>query len=173
MGVKKGTCCSLMVVLLVGCGYRFGSGGKLPGNPATVFVPVFRNLTEEPGIEAYYTEALRKELSHSGKEGGALSETRIDGEIISVSSNPAIHLVDKSGTQVLASYLVSVAVRISLFQGQKKLKQVEINNQEDFLAPQPDSQKELMVLSVEANRRAAIRRLAKYQMKEALRQLSN
>ncbi len=170
--MKNGICCSLVVMLLVGCGYRFGFSGKLPGNPATVFVPVFRNLTEEPGIEAYYTEALREELSHSGKEGGELSEARIDGEIISIVSNPAIHLVNKSGT-VLASYLVNVVVRVSLFLGEEKLKQIEINNQLDFLAPQPNSPKQLNVLSVEANRRAAIRRLAKYQMKEALRQLSN
>ncbi|MEJ5348824.1 MAG: LptE family protein [Desulfosoma sp.] len=45
------------------CGYRFaGDGAQLDARLQTVAVPVFENLTAEPGIEAVFTGALRREF---------------------------------------------------------------------------------------------------------------
>ncbi|ROQ91089.1 LPS assembly lipoprotein LptE [Desulfosoma caldarium] len=45
------------------CGYHFsGDGTQLDPRLQTVAVPVFENLTAEPGIEAVFTGALRQEF---------------------------------------------------------------------------------------------------------------
>ncbi|WP_448382027.1 LPS assembly lipoprotein LptE [Desulfosoma sp.] len=52
-----------LLVCAVSCGYRFaGDGANLDPRLRTVAVPVFENLTAEPGIEAIFTGALRQEF---------------------------------------------------------------------------------------------------------------
>jgi TolB-like protein len=52
--------------ILSGCAYRFSSVDRsLPGNHSIVGMPVFKNLTHEPGIETYFTNAMVRELERS------------------------------------------------------------------------------------------------------------
>ena len=51
---------------LMGCAYRMGAPERrIPGDYHTVFVPMFQNLTTEPGIEVFFTNALIQELERS------------------------------------------------------------------------------------------------------------
>ncbi len=59
---------SLLLVLLiaVGCSYRFGSSGrKIPGGYTLVSVPVFQNKTKTVGIEAFFTRSMIDEIERS------------------------------------------------------------------------------------------------------------
>ena len=55
------------LLLLVACGYRFTSGGQLPGGVSSIAVDMFTNRTVETGIETYFTSDLVYELTRSGR----------------------------------------------------------------------------------------------------------
>jgi hypothetical protein len=49
-----------------GCAYRFGYGdNRLSGGYQQVAVPVFRNISQEPGVEIFFTNALIRQFSRS------------------------------------------------------------------------------------------------------------
>ncbi len=154
MGLRRG----LALVLLLGaCGYHFTAGGpSLAGGTRPVFVPVVVNKTSEAGLEVVFTEALREQLGRVGVLGGENSPAHIDGEILSVSAAPAV-LSSSSAprpSQAL-SYRVGVVLRVKLYRGSELLTQTDVVGSEDYLQGQrPD------ILSVEANRVAALKRLA-------------
>lgn len=51
---------------LLGCAYRFGlSERSLPGGYKEVSIPVFKNLTQQVGVEMFYTNALVRSFSRS------------------------------------------------------------------------------------------------------------
>lgn len=51
---------------MCGCAYRIGlSERSLPGGYRQVAVPIFRNQTEEPGIEAAFTNSMIRRLNRS------------------------------------------------------------------------------------------------------------
>ncbi len=54
---------TVVLLSVFGCGYRFASEGLGPEPTiATVAIPVFENLTAEPGLEPIFTGALRREF---------------------------------------------------------------------------------------------------------------
>jgi hypothetical protein len=55
----------LLGLLVGGCGYHFG--GNLPPHVKTVAVPVFKNLTQQPGIENTITEAVVSAFANTGR----------------------------------------------------------------------------------------------------------
>ena len=58
--------CILSLLSLTSCAYRWGSPDRsLPGGYRQVYIPVFKNLTPEPGIEVDFTNALRREFERS------------------------------------------------------------------------------------------------------------
>ena len=57
---------SLVLVNLIGCAYRFGfSERTLPGGYTQVAIPVFKNLTQEVGVEMPFTNALIRRFARS------------------------------------------------------------------------------------------------------------
>lgn len=64
MGWSRGSVLGLSLLLCCfSCGYRFaGDGAGVDPRIRTVAIPVFENLTAEPGIEAVFTGALRQEF---------------------------------------------------------------------------------------------------------------
>ena len=49
------------------CAYQVGGAGReIPGGYRTVAVPVFKNKTQEPGVEVYFTNALVREFERGG-----------------------------------------------------------------------------------------------------------
>ena len=58
---------ALMVAdLVAGCAYHLGSGERqVPGGYRAIAVPVFKNKSQEAGIEVYFTNAMIRELERS------------------------------------------------------------------------------------------------------------
>jgi Lipopolysaccharide-assembly len=147
----------VLCVVLGGCGYHFTAGGpSLAGGSHPVFVPLVVNKTSEAGLDVVFTEALREQLGRVGLLGGENSPAHIDGEIISVSAAPAVLSSSSAprASQAL-SYRVGVVLRVKLYRGSELIAQTDVAGAEDYLQGQrPD------ILSVEANRVAALKRLA-------------
>lgn len=77
---------------LVGCAYRLGSGTRsLPGGYSQISVPIFKNKTQETGVEVGFTNALLQEFLRS-KAGQVVdepkAEVRVEGEITSITYTP-------------------------------------------------------------------------------------
>ena len=137
----------------LGCGYHFtAAGAGFPQGIHKVFAPVIVNRTPEPGLEGTFTEALREQLARGGYLGGEGSEGRLEGELLSVTATVAQLAPGTSGA---LTYRVSAVLRVRLFRDRTLLAQTDVTGSEDYLpALRPD------VLTTEANRQAAIRRLA-------------
>ncbi len=165
-----------------GCGYRFTRGADLPGKARTLHVPVFKNLTSEPGLEGAFTDALRDELARAGREGGEASDAQAVGEVTSLASGGAIvtSLLDKNGVPVaaqLASYRVSATAVVRVMRGPEKLAETTVSGTEDY---QPSSHTpggatpgQQWILETEANRRLALQRLARSLMRQAYLNLAS
>jgi hypothetical protein len=160
----------LVLFLFLGCGYRFTpQGGDLPGGARTVWVPTFKNLTADPQLEAQFTDALRQELSRVGREGGEASDVTAIGEVTQVAVGLPI-ILDTRGAQItqVASYRVSATAMVRLMRNGEKLAETTVTGSEDFLP----GAGEAAILETEANRRTALRRLARSLMRQVVENLA-
>ncbi len=167
---------ALAASLAAGCGYRFTpQGGELPEGVRTLYVPVFRNLTAEPGVEGYFTSAFRRELARAGREGGEGSDAIAYGTVEEITEGSPIYAnspaVPGEGPPPLpepASMRVRAKASVRLERGGKTIAQVAVVGNEDY---RPGG--EVPVLHDEASRRMALRRLADALMRQALERLSS
>jgi hypothetical protein len=161
------------LALACGCGYRFtAGGGSLPKGVRSVYVPVLGNRTTEAGLEALLTEELRSELEKSGHGGSPSSEARLEGVIESVGAVP---LALKSAPPTTGGalvpynpglYQVSFAVTVKLLRGAELLAEIDHLALSEPYLPADD------LATNEANRRLALRRLAKSTAKELVDRLT-
>jgi outer membrane lipopolysaccharide assembly protein LptE/RlpB len=73
-------------VALGGCGYSFR--GTLPSHIRTIAVPIFVNLTREPGVESIITRAVVQAFATNGRlqvVRPADADAILDGEVVSYS----------------------------------------------------------------------------------------
>jgi hypothetical protein len=101
--------------------YRWGNGDRtIPGGYKTVFIPMFKNYSLEPGIEVYYTDALRREFERSEiatVTGSGESEVELRGEIKSLTYTAAIPLTGSNqptGTVLAGTNDIHIEVKLSL-----------------------------------------------------------
>ncbi|MBI3184917.1 MAG: hypothetical protein HYZ28_22485 [Myxococcales bacterium] len=154
---------SLATVALAGCGYRFAAGGApLPEGIRSVWAPIFENHTAEPGVEAIFTQAFRERLIRAGVDGEPSSEARVEGQLLSISAAGTIF----SPSQRLASYRLTASAVLKLKKGERVLSEAQVTGSEDYL-PGADA------LHSEANRMAALHRLAEAMMKDAYARLAS
>jgi hypothetical protein len=148
-----------------GCGYGFSAGGAgLPQGIRHLFAPVVVNRTSEPGLEAVFTEALREQLARAGTLGGEGSEGRLEGELLAVTAAVAQLAPGTSGA---LTYRVAATLRVRLYRGGTLLAVTDVAGSEDYLpALRAD------VITTEANRQAALRRLAASLASDAYARLS-
>ncbi|MGZ3743296.1 MAG: LPS assembly lipoprotein LptE [Pseudobdellovibrionaceae bacterium] len=116
----------LLNALLSGCAYRIGmSSRSLPGGYKYLSIPVFKNSTQETGIEVGFTNALIQEFERS-KVGKVTTENLSDVKIVGViqsiqylpgtkrtageSAAPYLPL----GTVLASDYRILVAVKVSI-----------------------------------------------------------
>ena len=75
----------LFVTLLSGCAYHLGNKNRsIPGGYKQVSVPIFKNHTQETGIEVSFTNALIEEFQRSRVArvvDNSLSEVTVVGQI--------------------------------------------------------------------------------------------
>lgn len=160
-----------VLILATACGYRFTpDGGQLPDGVRTVYAPVFENDTAEPGIGAWFTEAMRLELSRAGREGGEASDARLFGKILEVRDPTAIYTTDAAGQVRRTGARVEAVVELRLVKGDSILRQIEVRGGEDYLVSSGVAGS-LSVLEDDANRRLALRRLAERLMREGFERL--
>ena len=168
------------VLLLSGlaCGYRFTPrGGGLPEGVRTVCAPVFRNDTPEPGLELLFTRAFRQELVRAGVLGGGTCDASIEGVVAWVGSAPTIvtEPVYQGNTRVaepqLASYRASAGVVLRLVRDGRVLAETTVAGNEDFLPGTASVSGD--VLEAEANRQAALHRLAETLMRDGFDRLAS
>jgi hypothetical protein len=149
-----------LVALFIGCGYRFTANGRLPEGIRTVCAPVFLNRTADPGLEVSFTQAFRERLIRVGA-AGASCEGEVRAEVVEIFGVPTL------GTpQGLVSYRLISKMVVRLFKGERLLSEQVISGEEDYL----DSQD---IIEAEANRQAAMRRLAEQMAKDAWIQLAS
>ena len=156
---------ALAALAALGCSYHFtASGPGFPQGLQRVSVPVILNRTTEPGLDAVFTEALREQLSRTGHLGGEGSEGRIDAELLAVTAGVAQLAPGTSGA---LTYRSSATLRVRLFKESTLLATTDVGGSEDYLpALRAD------VITTEANRQAALRRLANAIAADAIARLS-
>lgn len=142
----------------LGCGYRFAVGESgIPASVGAVYVPVFANRSTDAEAGAIFSGALAETLGRRGRLAGAGAPARIDGEVISIVSEPAATGPDGRGVGV---YRLRARVRLGLLDQGQVVCTREFAAGEDYL-PAVD------LLSLEASRRQAVRRLAERMAAEA------
>lgn len=152
---------TVLCALSSGCGYRFVTpNSTLTKGVEAVQVPVFKNNTSEPGAEALFTDALREQYVRNGKLGDENTETRVDGTLLSVTSNP---LVGTPGR--LPNYRVNIVVGLKLMRGPLQLNAIVVTGGEEFPGGAD-------ALWSETWRGAAVRRVAESMMREGAERLA-
>jgi outer membrane lipopolysaccharide assembly protein LptE/RlpB len=149
-----------IVLVAPACGYQLARPGDVPkGQP--IRVASFANYTAQVEAGGLFASALRAELDARGKlapEGGTGPE--LTGELLSLASVPSA-----LGAQGATAYNLSAAVRVRLRDGSGVVYEDQIGLGEDYLAG-------IDVLGTEANRRAAMRRLARSISREILERMT-
>jgi Lipopolysaccharide-assembly len=145
---------------LVGCGYRVARPGDVPGGK-DIRVARFENYTAQVEAGGVFARALREELAARGRlapEGSTGPE--LTGELISLTS-----VQSALAAQGASAFSLSASVRVRLRDATGVLYEDQAGMGEDYL-PGVD------VLGTEANRRAALRRLARNISRELLERMS-
>lgn len=109
--------------LLPSCAYRLGQGPRsLPGGYRQISIPMFKNKTQEVGVEAAFTQALQEQFLRSKvaevvDEGKA--EVRVEGAIVDITYLPENRVESDpnssylpSGTVVATQYRVLTKVDV-------------------------------------------------------------
>lgn len=100
-------CLILGTYALTGCAYGFGlSARALPGSYTQVAIPIFKNNTQEVGIEMFFTNALVRRFARSqvaqvtDKENSPLT---LEGTIkkIDIAAGPVVTNATKGGLRPL------------------------------------------------------------------------
>lgn len=131
------------------CAYRFSApGAPLPEGIRSVRSPVLVNNTAEPGLEVLFTQALREELLRSGVRDDPQSDAVLEGTLADVYGGANVAPPGK-----FASYRINAVADLRLVKQGRVLAATRISGWEDYL-PGND------MLQSEANRQAALRRLA-------------
>lgn len=138
--------------LLIGCAYELGyQARRLPGGYRTVSIPVFANVTQEVGMEGFFTNALIREFERSRVASIAdksYSPVFIEGKINSVvlsqngqtaanSRSAELRFLPKN-TVLNTGYRVVVEIHIKLIRNSDKtvIWQQNFVNERVFSAPQ-------------------------------------
>jgi hypothetical protein len=148
------------VVLGTGCGYRFTPwGSALPEGVGQVCAPIFANETPEPALENLFTRNLRQQLVQAGRLASAPGCTStIEGAVLNVWASPTI---------IANNYRVSTTVRLRLVKEGQLLGETVVSGTEDYLQGRGN------VLEAEANRQAALARLAETLMRDGYDRLAS
>lgn len=93
----------LAFLLCGGCAYRAGSPERvLPGGYRSVSVPVFKNITQEPGAEVYFANALIDQLA-KGQEAQVVQDNSAPVMIVGVIESVQMEARGKKTTNDIAS----------------------------------------------------------------------
>jgi hypothetical protein len=139
----------LSLTLSSGCAYRLGSPDRsLPGGYHQIFIPIFKNKSQEPGIEVAFTNALIQEFERA-KIGRVTdskqAEVVVEGVIESVTYNKSGN--DRgadndstlpTGTVLATAYQIVITAQITLRRNSDKsvLWSGNFSGERTYTAPQ-------------------------------------
>lgn len=117
---------STAILVSSGCAYRFGQGARaLPGGYRQMSIPMFKNRTQDVGVEVSFTQALQQEFLRSKVArvvDDPLAEVRVEGEITQIDTQseskqtpsdlPTLFL--PTGTVISTEYTVKVVVSMRI-----------------------------------------------------------
>lgn len=140
----------LSAFFLSGCAYRFGGPPRgIPGGYKQISVPVFKNKTQEVGIEVGFTNALIQGFQRSRVArvvDNSLSEAAVIGQIESVQYLPGAKRVagDSSspylpnGTVIASEYriLIKVTIKVIRQADGKEIWAGSFSGESSYAAPQ-------------------------------------
>lgn len=140
----------LALTTLSGCAYRLGAAARtIPGGYRQISVPVFKNKTQETGIEVAFSNALIQEFQRSRIArvvDNSLSEVAVVGEIDSIQYLPgsprkageASAQYLPTGTVIASEYriLMRVTVRIVRQADGTELWSGSFSGERTYAAPQ-------------------------------------
>jgi hypothetical protein len=124
----------------------------LPQGIRRVFVPVFTNHTQEPHVEAVFTQMMRDQVAKAGAEADAHADARLLGDVLRLVSTTGMTLNNVQYAPPV--YRVGVTLRVRLMKGGAVVAQADVEGTEDYLSAGGN------ILATESNRQAAIARLA-------------
>lgn len=119
----------VVLLVLIGtssCAYRFGAATRsIPGGYNQISIPVFKNLTQETGVEVSFTNSLVQEFQRSRIArivDNSLSEVAVVGQIDSIQylpgsprrSGEASALYLPSGAVISSEYRILLNVTVKL-----------------------------------------------------------
>jgi hypothetical protein len=137
----------LFVILLglTGCSYHLGNPEKaVPGGYRQLAVPIFRNLTTEPGIEVPFTNALINEFAR-GRVARVVDPSRaeavVEGTITNlsyISSGDTTSQSKPKEVVLRTNYLILMTVKVTLkrLSDKKVLWTSNFSGQKTYTAPQ-------------------------------------
>lgn len=137
-------------IMISGCAYQLGSAGRsIPGGYKQISVPVFKNKTQEVGIEVSFTNALIQEFERSRVArvvGNSLSEVAVIGTIDKIQYLPGAKRLSgdsatplmPNGTALASEYriLLTVTVRLIKQADSHELWKGSFNGERTYQAPQ-------------------------------------
>lgn len=135
----------VLTVSVAGCAYRLGEPNRsLPGGYTQIQIPVFKNATQEVGIEVGFTNALIQEFERSRSArvvAPEYAEAQIDGEILSVQYLPGgIQGGDRfpRGSVLASQYSILLVVKVTLRRksDNAQLWTGQFNGERTYVAPQ-------------------------------------
>lgn len=161
MSIKKVFPLLALFLLFHGCGYELVKGPGLSGPAFTgpegeageimsLSVPVFKNLTFEPQVPEFFTEAFSSELAGSGlvKLNTPNPDAVLQGTVTAVSAS----LAAMSGQGLAISKVVSATISLTLTRQGKVVKTWGFGDNETYDASSINSE--------DFNKRAALIRIA-------------
>jgi hypothetical protein len=141
--ILLGTAC-----FLAGCAYRLGPVERtLPGGFQSVAIPIFKNLTQEPGIETTFTHAILQEFERSRVAkvtAESLADVVIVGEITSISYIPSGKRTSNelallpTGAVLATEYRILMRTRVSVLRNSDRtsLWASEFTGERTYSSPQ-------------------------------------
>lgn len=131
----------LVLSVGAGCSYRLGAPDRvLPGGYKQVSIPIFKNLSQEPGIEVAFTNAIIQEFSRSKSArvvDPIFAEAQLIGQIMSVQYRPGGESVSErplpAGTVLATQYNIIIEVQVTL----RRRSDGQILHQQNYTREQP------------------------------------
>lgn len=141
---------SLATMLFVGsgCAYKMGRGKRsIPGGATQISLPIFKNRSQETGVEVAFTQALQQEFLRSQVArivDEPMAEARLEGEIVSILYVPESKKTagDSSflptGTVIASQYRVRTVVDLRVVRRSDgdRLWESRFELEDTYVAPQ-------------------------------------
>lgn len=108
-----GCCIGAGLLVLAGCGYRFGSSGVLPGDVSRLQIAMFENRSAEMGLENLITGALTHEFRMRRKSVLAV-DADADGVLKGVITAVRVDTISHQGLAAGGEQRIHVALDATL-----------------------------------------------------------